>query len=40
MDKYGVLRMIYVNKMDVIGVDFFRCVKIVKDRLKVNVVLI
>ena len=25
-DKYGVPRMVYVNKMDITGADFFRCV--------------
>jgi len=37
-DKYGVPRMIYVNKMDATGADFFRCVSTVKDRLKANAV--
>ncbi|OOM71832.1 elongation factor G [Clostridium sp. BL-8] len=37
-DKYGVPRMIYVNKMDATGADFFRCVQTVKDRLKANAV--
>ncbi len=37
-DKYGVPRMIYVNKMDATGADFFRCVETVKDRLKGNAV--
>jgi elongation factor G len=32
-DKYKVPRMIFVNKMDKIGADFFRCVQMVKDRL-------
>ena len=32
-DKYGVPRMIFVNKMDKIGADFFRSVQMVKDRL-------
>jgi len=32
-DKYGVPRMAYVNKMDTLGADFFRCVQMMKDRL-------
>ena len=32
-DKYGVPRMIFVNKMDRIGADFFLSVQMVKDRL-------
>ncbi len=32
-DKYNVPRMIFVNKMDKIGADFFDCVKSVIDRL-------
>lgn len=37
-DKYGVPRMIYVNKMDATGADFFRCINTVRDRLKSNAV--
>jgi len=37
-DKYGVPRMIYVNKMDATGADFFRCIQTVKERLKANAV--
>jgi len=37
-DKYGVPRMIYVNKMDIMGANFFRVVDMVKDRLKANAV--
>ncbi|MGL5951200.1 MAG: elongation factor G [Cetobacterium sp.] len=37
-DKYGVPRMIYVNKMDATGADFYRCVNTVRDRLKANAV--
>ena len=37
-DKYGVPRMIYVNKMDATGADFFRCVSTVKERLKANAI--
>jgi len=32
-DKYHVPRMIFVNKMDKIGADFFRCVEMIKTRL-------
>jgi elongation factor G len=32
-DKYGVPRMCFVNKMDRIGADFFRCVDMIHDRL-------
>ncbi len=32
-DKYGVPRMCFVNKMDRIGADFYRCVDMIVDRL-------
>ena len=32
-DKYKVPRMIFVNKMDKIGADFYRCVEMIKSRL-------
>ncbi len=32
-DKYGVPRICFVNKMDRIGADFFRCVEMIRDRL-------
>jgi elongation factor G len=32
-DKYGVPRICFVNKMDRIGSDFFRCVQMIEDRL-------
>ncbi len=35
-DKYQVPRMAYVNKMDITGADFYRVVKMIKDRLKAN----
>ena len=35
-DKYNVPRMIFVNKMDKLGADFFRCVDMVKERLGGN----
>ncbi|PKP63146.1 MAG: elongation factor G, partial [Alphaproteobacteria bacterium HGW-Alphaproteobacteria-8] len=31
-DRYKVPRIVYVNKMDKIGADFFNCVKMIKDR--------
>ncbi len=37
-DKYHVPRMIYVNKMDIMGADFFNVLKMVHDRLKCNAV--
>ncbi|MDY5739104.1 MAG: elongation factor G [Anaerovoracaceae bacterium] len=37
-EKYGVPRMIFVNKMDILGANFFRVVGMVKDRLKANAV--
>ena len=37
-DHYKVPRMIYVNKMDIIGADFFRVVDMIHDRLKCNAV--
>ena len=35
-DDYGVPRMIYVNKMDIMGADFYNVVNMVHDRLKAN----
>jgi elongation factor G len=32
-NKYNVPRMCFVNKMDRIGADFYRCVEMIKDRL-------
>ena len=32
-DKYAVPRMMFVNKMDKIGADFFRCIKMIEERL-------
>ncbi len=32
-DKYGVPRMCFVNKMDRMGADFYRCVDMIVDRL-------
>ncbi|MES2504662.1 MAG: elongation factor G [Myxococcota bacterium] len=33
-DRYGVPRMCFVNKLDRTGANFFRCVDMIKDRLK------
>ena len=35
-NKYNVPRMCFVNKMDRVGADFFRCVDMIKDRLDAN----
>src|SRR5256712_1560309 len=32
-DKYRVPRLVYVNKMDRVGADFFRCLDMLRDRL-------
>jgi len=37
-DKYQVPRMAYVNKMDIMGADFYRVVDMMLDRLKCNAV--
>lgn len=37
-DNYGVPRMVYVNKMDIMGANFFHVVQMMKDRLKCNAV--
>jgi len=37
-DHYHVPRMIYVNKMDITGADFYHVLKMVHDRLKCNAV--
>ena len=37
-DKYGVPRIAYVNKMDIMGADFYRVVDMMKDRLGANAV--
>merc|ERR1711916_82664 len=31
-DRYKVPRMVFVNKMDKIGADFFNCVRMIEDR--------
>ena len=35
-DKYNVPRMVYVNKMDIVGANFFLCVDQLKNRLRAN----
>ncbi len=37
-EEYKVPRMCYVNKMDILGADFYRVVDMLKDRLKANAV--
>ncbi len=37
-DKYRVPRMVYVNKMDIMGADFYNVVNMMKERLKCNAV--
>jgi len=39
-NKYNVPRMCFVNKMDRIGADFFRCLDMIKDRLDANVAVV
>ena len=37
-DNYGFPRMVYVNKMDIMGANFYHVVQMMKDRLKCNAV--
>ena len=37
-DNYHVPRMIYVNKMDIMGADFYNVLRMIADRLKCNAV--
>nr|WP_281063536.1 elongation factor G [Clostridium algifaecis] len=37
-DNYGVPRMVYVNKMDSVGADFYMCINTLRDRLHCNAV--
>ena len=37
-DKYQVPRMVYVNKMDIVGANFMLCVEQLKNRLKANAI--
>jgi len=39
-DRYGVPRIAYVNKMDIIGADFLNVIESMKDRLQANAVAI
>ncbi len=39
-DRYGVPRLAFVNKMDRVGADLPRCLKMMRERLKANPVLI
>ncbi len=39
-DKYRVPRLVYVNKMDRVGADFYRCLDMLKDRLRAHPVAI
>lgn len=37
-DKYRVPRMAYINKMDIMGADFYKCIQMMKERLAANAV--
>ena len=37
-EKYGVPRMIFVNKMDILGANYFHVIDMIHDRLKANAV--
>ncbi len=37
-EKYGVPRMAFINKMDILGADFLNVVKMMRERLKANAV--
>ncbi|KNY29901.1 elongation factor G [Pseudobacteroides cellulosolvens] len=37
-DNYGVPRLAFVNKMDIMGADFYNCVAMMKERLKTNAI--
>ena len=37
-DHYHVPRMVYVNKMDMLGADFYHVLDMIKDRLKANAI--
>jgi len=37
-DRYHVPRLAYVNKMDIMGADFYNCVNMMKERLQANAV--
>ncbi|MGJ8669240.1 MAG: elongation factor G [Oceanococcus sp.] len=37
-DKYEVPRMVFINKMDKMGADYYRCIEMIEKRLGANVV--
>lgn len=37
-DRYNVPRLAYINKMDIVGADFYNCIKMMKERLQANAV--
>lgn len=37
-NKYGVPRIAYINKMDIVGADFFRVIGMLNDRLSANAI--
>jgi elongation factor G len=37
-DRYNIPRLAYINKMDIAGADFFRCIEMMRNRLKANAV--
>jgi len=39
-DKYGVPRIIFINKMDRIGADFYHAVEMIQDKLAVNTIIV
>lgn len=39
-DRYGVPRIVYINKMDATGADFYKSIDTIHDRLKANAVAI
>src|SRR5512143_315720 len=39
-DRYGVPRLAFVNKMDRVGADLARCIRMMRERLKANPVLV
>lgn len=37
-DRYNVPRLAYINKMDIMGADFYNCLDMIKERLQANAV--
>lgn len=37
-DRYNVPRLAYINKMDIMGADYYNCIKMMKERLSANAV--